>query len=60
MPDLGRALKIAWILPGLLIGGGGHRNIIRCAFQLERRGHDVSLYFVDTADERLLLDYSSV
>jgi glycosyltransferase involved in cell wall biosynthesis len=50
MPDLGRALKIAWILPDLVIGGGGHRNIIRCAYQLEQRGHDVSLYFIDTAD----------
>jgi glycosyltransferase involved in cell wall biosynthesis len=51
MPDLARALKIAWIVPGLAIGGGGHRNIIRCAYQLEQRGHDVSLYFIDIADD---------
>jgi glycosyltransferase involved in cell wall biosynthesis len=51
MPDPGRALKIAWIVPGLVLGSGGHRNIIRCAYQLEQRGHDVSLYFIDTADD---------
>jgi glycosyltransferase involved in cell wall biosynthesis len=50
MPDLGRALKIAWIVPGLVIGGGGHRNIFRCAYQLEQRGHEVSLYFIDIAE----------
>jgi glycosyltransferase involved in cell wall biosynthesis len=51
VPDLGRALKIGWVVPGLVIGGGGHRNIIRCAYQLQQRGHDVSLYFTDTADD---------
>jgi glycosyltransferase involved in cell wall biosynthesis len=50
VPDLGRALKIAWIVPGLAIGSGGHRNIFRCAYQLEQRGHDVSLHFVDIAE----------
>ena len=45
---------IGWILPGLIIGGGGHRNILRAAYHLERFGHDVRLYFSDTelgADE---------
>ncbi|MCA3564999.1 MAG: glycosyltransferase [Methylocystis sp.] len=42
------ALKIAWIIPGLIIGGGGHRNILRAAYHLERFGHDVRLYFIDT------------
>jgi glycosyltransferase involved in cell wall biosynthesis len=51
MPDLGRALKIGWIVPGLVIGGGGHRNIFRCAYHLEQRGHDVSLYFIDIAEQ---------
>jgi len=46
----GRALSIAWIVPGLIIGGGGHRNIIRCAYQLEQLGHQVSLYFIDSQD----------
>jgi glycosyltransferase involved in cell wall biosynthesis len=50
LPDLGRALKIAWIVPGLAIGSGGHRNIFRCAYQLEQRGHEVSLHFVDIAE----------
>jgi glycosyltransferase involved in cell wall biosynthesis len=54
-PDLGRALKIAWIVPGLVIGGGGHRNIFRCAYQLEQRGHDVSLYFIDIAERDEIL-----
>ena len=40
--------RIDWIVPGLLIGGGGHRNIIRAAHFLERFGHDVALHFVST------------
>lgn len=48
-------LKIGWIVPGLIIGGGGHRNILRAAYHLERFGHDVRLYFSDTdlSDEEL-------
>ncbi|MFC0203440.1 rhamnosyltransferase WsaF family glycosyltransferase [Novosphingobium soli] len=42
------SLKIGWIVPGLIIGGGGHRNILRAAYHLERFGHDVRLYFSDT------------
>lgn len=38
-------LKITWIVPGLLIGGGGHRNILRAAYYLEQFGHEVELYF---------------
>jgi len=49
-PASGRALKIAWIVPRLLIGGGGHRNIIRCAYHLEKLGHSVSLHFIDSHD----------
>lgn len=41
-------LKIGWIVPGLIIGGGGHRNILRAAYHLEQFGHDVRLYFSDT------------
>ncbi|MFM6831716.1 MAG: glycosyltransferase [Novosphingobium sp.] len=43
-----KALKIGWIVPGLIIGGGGHRNILRAAYHLESFGHDVRLYFSDT------------
>lgn len=49
-PASGRALRIAWIVPGLIIGGGGHRNVIRCAYHLERLGHSVSLHFIDSQD----------
>lgn len=40
--------KIGWIVPGLIIGGGGHRNILRAAYHLEQFGHDVRLYFSGT------------
>lgn len=43
-----KSLKIGWIVPGLIIGGGGHRNILRAAYHLESFGHDVRLYFSDT------------
>lgn len=42
------SLKIGWIVPGIIIGGGGHRNILRAAYHLEQFGHDVRLYFSDT------------
>lgn len=44
----GTRIKIGWIVPGLIIGGGGHRNILRAAYFLEQAGHDVRLYFSDT------------
>ncbi len=50
VPASDRALRIAWIVPGLIIGGGGHRNIIRCAYHLEQLGHSVSLHFIDSHD----------
>ncbi len=40
--------RIDWIVPGLIIGSGGHRNILRAAHFLERFGHDVGLHFTDT------------
>jgi glycosyltransferase involved in cell wall biosynthesis len=49
-PISGRALNIAWIIPALIIGGGGHRNIIRCAYHLEQLGHRVSLHFIGSPD----------
>ncbi len=41
-------MKIGWILPDIMIGGGGHRNILRAAYHLERFGYDVRLYVINT------------
>lgn len=41
-------LKIDWIIPGLIIGGGGHRNILRAAHHLQSFGHDVGLHITNT------------
>lgn len=41
-------LKIAWVVYGYLPKGGGHRNIFRMAYFLERFGHEVKLYITDT------------
>jgi glycosyltransferase involved in cell wall biosynthesis/ubiquinone/menaquinone biosynthesis C-methylase UbiE len=40
-------LRITWVIPGLIIGGGGHRNILRAAHHLERFGHQLELYFTN-------------
>lgn len=42
-----RRLRIAWVIPGLILGGGGHRNILRAAYHLERFGHTLDLYFTN-------------
>jgi len=42
-------LKITWIIPDLIIGGGGHRNILRAAYHLEQFGHELELYFTNTS-----------
>jgi len=44
-------LRISWVIPGLIIGGGGHRNILRAAYYLTQFGHQVSLYFIGTEDD---------
>jgi len=41
-------LRIDWIVPGIIIGGGGHRNIFRAAYFLERFGHRVTLHIAQT------------
>lgn len=41
-------LGIAWVIPGLIIGGGGHRNILRAAYFLQQFGHRIMLYFTGT------------
>ncbi len=41
-------LRIAWIIPGLIIGSGGHRNILRAAYHLQQFGHQLELYFTNT------------
>jgi glycosyltransferase involved in cell wall biosynthesis len=44
------SLKISFIIPGLIIGGGGHRNILRTAYFLQNFGHKISLYFTSTQE----------
>ncbi len=39
------SLRIDWVIPELIVGGGGHRNILRAAFHLSRFGHDICLHF---------------
>jgi glycosyltransferase involved in cell wall biosynthesis len=47
--------RVSWIVPGLIIGGGGHRTILRAAYQLEQLGNEIELYFTDwDGDEREL------
>ncbi|MBU6408567.1 MAG: glycosyltransferase family 4 protein, partial [Alphaproteobacteria bacterium] len=46
-----RRLKIDWIIPRLIIGGGGHRNILRAAHHLQSFGHDVALHFTSSDDQ---------
>jgi len=43
--------RIAWVIPGLIVGGGGHRNILRAAYFLSQFGHQVSLYFTATEQD---------
>jgi len=35
---------IAWLIPTLIIGSGGHRTILQCAHALETEGHTCYLY----------------
>lgn len=48
LPVSQNTLRIGWILPNLIVGGGGHRNILRAAYHLERFGYDVRLYISET------------
>lgn len=48
--DGAQRLRIDWIVPGMLIGGGGHRNIFRAAHHLQEFGHDVGLHFANVDD----------
>jgi len=43
--------KIDWIIPRLIIGGGGHRNILRAAHHLQSYGHSVVLHFTSSDDQ---------
>ena len=43
-----KRLKISWIVPGLIVGSGGHRNILRAAYYLRKFGHEIELYFTST------------
>lgn len=48
-------LRIDWVVPPIIIGGGGHRNIFRAAHHLKEFGHDVHLHIANMAesDEQL-------
>jgi glycosyltransferase involved in cell wall biosynthesis len=48
-------LKITWLLPGIVIGGGGHRNILRAAHHLSSFGHEVRIEVLDTEKSSLEL-----
>ena len=37
-----------WIIPGIIIGGGGHRNIFRNIYQLEKSGNTVDILVIDS------------
>lgn len=50
-------LRIDWLVPNLLIGGGGHRNIIRAAHYLQMFGHDVAMHFMGTDKDDGELEY---
>ncbi len=38
---------VAWLVPGLLEGSGGHRTILQHAYDLQQRGHHCVLYMED-------------
>jgi glycosyltransferase involved in cell wall biosynthesis/SAM-dependent methyltransferase len=40
--------RVSWIVPELIVGGGGHRNIFRAAYQLEQLGYEIEIYFNDS------------
>lgn len=50
-PAGARSIRIDWIVPRLIVGGGGHRNILRAAHHLQRFGHDVHLHFMNSDDQ---------
>ena len=47
-PDLSN-LKIAFIIPEPIKGGGGHRNIFRAVKKMMESGHDVDVYCVNSS-----------
>jgi glycosyltransferase involved in cell wall biosynthesis len=44
------SLSVGLLVPGMIIGGGGHRNIFRIAYYMEQFGHSVTLYFTQTTE----------
>lgn len=40
--------NITFIVPGIKLASGGHRNIFRIAYYLSKYGHNVTLLFTDT------------
>jgi glycosyltransferase involved in cell wall biosynthesis len=50
-------LCITWILPDLLPGSGGHRNILRAAYYLAVFGHNIRIYITnEERDGRTVLE----
>ena len=37
-----------WIIPGIIVGGGGHRNIFRNIYQLEKSGNMVDILLLNS------------
>lgn len=50
LTTVSECLQISWVIPDLIIGGGGHRNILRAAYFLSKFGHKISLYFTGTKE----------
>lgn len=48
-------MRIAWLVPPIIVGGGGHRNIFRAAYGLEQFGHEISIHVVGECVESEVL-----
>lgn len=47
----GDRLRVDWVVPGIIVGGGGHRNIFRAAHYLQEFGHDVHLHIANMEEQ---------
>lgn len=44
-------MKIAFFLPEVIKGGGGHRNIFRVISHMADKGHKIDVYYTDSNEE---------
>lgn len=51
--------SVAWLIPQLIEGSGGHRTILQHAHALERAGHQCSLYIEGTGEQSKAADIIS-